>query len=280
MNIRSIVSSALLLTSSLALGPRLLAAPLNDASLPSSQFDVTEKTQVPGSTLTPGHYSIRVLDHLTDRLVLQIDNEQGKTRSTFLALPQSEAATGRTGAIPYGDAKNAALRGFAFSDGTSVEFVYPKAQAVAIARQNSTRVPAIDPPSEGLPADNKLSKQDMTLVTLWLLSPTFVGTESKPTGVLAQRYQAPAPAQTASPQPEVASNPQPTPRPAPAYQAVTPTPAPQPLQIAQNTPHRAVAARLPKTGSSMPLVWLFGGLSLFGALALRFRKAVSAPAGV
>ncbi len=51
-----------------------------------------------------------------------------------------------------------------------VEFVYPKADAVAIATSNPAKVPAVDPASEGKVTDNTLSQGDMQLLTLWLLS--------------------------------------------------------------------------------------------------------------
>ena len=57
-----------------------------------------------------------------------------------------------------------------------LEFVYPKGDAVAIAKSNNAKVPAIDPVSEGRPEELKgLSKTDLELVTLWLLSSTQVG---------------------------------------------------------------------------------------------------------
>jgi hypothetical protein len=48
------------------------------------------------------------------------------------------------------------LRGWYFAGAPSVlEFVYPKAEAVAIAKSNQATVPAIDPASEGRPVSIK-----------------------------------------------------------------------------------------------------------------------------
>lgn len=273
MRLKSAVCAALLSLGVASYRPlQAVASVLNDTDLSTSQFDVTDKTQVPGSTLAAGHYTIRILDHLSDRSVLQIESDKGKLSSTFLGLPNSQMGHGQSGAIPYGDTRKAALRGFAFADGTVLEFVYPKAQAVTIARLNSTKVPAIDPPSEGLPADNKLSRNDMSLVTLWLLSPTFVGNESKPMAVLAQRYQAPA----APVQPVVAQT-QPAPTIQPVRTTATVAPAPQPVLMAKVT-RKPVLAHLPHTAGYLPLVWLFAGLSFFGALMLRLKKGLGASA--
>ena len=89
-----------------------------------------------------------------------------------------------------------------------VEFVYPKAEAVAIAKSNQSKVPAIDPASEGKVADKSLSKDDMEVVTLWLLSSTTVGPNDTTPAIKAEKYQ------------QVASN----------------EPPPQPAQQVQQSP--------------------------------------------
>ena len=70
-----------------------------------------------------------------------------------------------------------------------VEFVYPKADAVAIAKSNQSKVPAIDPASEGKVADKNLSQDDMEVVTLWLLSSTTVGPNDSAPAIKAEKYQ-------------------------------------------------------------------------------------------
>ena len=63
--------------------------------VPYSQFSVQENTQIPGATLKPGSYNIRIVDHLSDRMVLRVERD-GKAQATFLALP----GTGRTAPDP------------------------------------------------------------------------------------------------------------------------------------------------------------------------------------
>ena len=82
-----------------------------------------------------------------------------------------------------------ALRGFVFANGTSVEFVYPKADAVALANANSATVVAIDPASEGRPELAKLTNSDMEMVNLWMLTPVRVGPGNGQKGIEAKRYQ-------------------------------------------------------------------------------------------
>jgi hypothetical protein len=82
------------------------------------------------------------------------------------------------------------LRGWYFAGAPSVlEFVYPKSEAVAIAKGNQATVPPIDPASEGRPVSIKgLSKDDLEVVTLWLLSPTKVGPGDTSGGIQAAKY--------------------------------------------------------------------------------------------
>ena len=107
-----------------------------------SQFQVTDKTEVPGHTLKPGSYSITVVDHLTDRMVLRVDGSDGKQEAIFLAIPGTNSLSAQGSAGPLdmkaGKGAHAALRGFRFQDGSTAEFVYPKAEAVSLAKANST----------------------------------------------------------------------------------------------------------------------------------------------
>jgi hypothetical protein len=207
------------------------AAPASDAA---SSFSVSEKTAVPGLTLQPGSYSIRMVDQMADRVIVRVDSASGGAHSTFIglrdpALPKS----GSTGQISWGKAPDGqkALRGFTFPGGTTVDFVYPKAEAVSLAKLNSSKVPAIDPASEGKVEAKNLSKDDMEVVTLWMLSSTQVGPNDDAPAIKAERFQ-----QTAS----VAKKP--------------------------------VIAALPHTGSTMPIVWMVGVFSLLGAGVLRVKR--------
>jgi hypothetical protein len=113
-----------------------------------------------------------------------------------------------------------------------LEFVYPKEEAVAIAKSNQAKVPAVDPASEGRPLTIKgLSKSDLELVTLWLLSATHVGPEDSSGGIQAERYR------------QVAS-----------------------------VSHRPAIARLPQTASNLPLIGLLGFCSLLLAISFRIFR--------
>jgi hypothetical protein len=197
-----------------------------------STFTTSEPTNIPGLTLDPGSYSIRVVDHLSERYVVRIDAPGGRIHYSFLALENPEipkpAKAGRVlWSNPAGGKRY--VRGWLLPETSFVlEFVYPKAEAVAIAKSNQARVPAIDPASEGRPIEIKgMSKSDLRLITLWLLSSTHVGPGDTASGIQAERY------------PEVA------------------------------TARKPVISKLPQTASNLPWVALLGVLSVLSALTIR-----------
>lgn len=242
----------------------------------AASFSVTSPTSVPGKVLKPGSYTIRVVDHLSDRIVLRIEDPEGKPSTTFLGLPSSGLVSSSTGPVswPSSPKGSTALRGFAFAGGNAVEFVYPKDEAVAIAKVNTSKVAAIDPPSDNLPARKDLSREDMQMVTLWSLSSTRVGPNDAGPAIQAEHYKAPESVvaqSAAAPASSYTASSQPTPRAAatPRPRAVRPTPAPQ--QVA--TLHRpAVVSSLPHTASTLPTLLLLTLMSLAGAAALRFTR--------
>jgi hypothetical protein len=207
-------------------------------------FTVSEPTEIPGATLRPGTYTIHVVDHLSERYIVAIDALKGRMHSTFLAIENPEvpkpSAPGRVvwpnAPSKVGDKEY--LRGWLFRGEPAVlEFVFPKSDAVALARSNDAQVPAIDPASEGRPVTIKgLSKSDMELVTLWLLSSTHVGPQDGAADIQAQRYR----------------------------------------QVASVT-HKPVINRLPQTGSQLPWIALFGSFCMVTALSLRVYRPANLP---
>ena len=205
----------------------------------SARFTVSEQTQIPGALLSPGAYSIRILDHLSDRMIVEVDGVNGAaTHTTFIGLANAGIPKAPAGALAYSVAGSGkrALKGFAFANGTTVEFVYPKADAVSLAKVNAQKIPAIDPESEGRVAASDLSNADMKLVTLWMLSTSKVNPEDGGAGIKAERYQ----------------------------------------QVASAHP-RPVLKSLPHTASYSPVLWVVGLLSLIAAAALRFRRPQMQP---
>ncbi len=260
MRLKALVCSASLLAGS---------AMMYAAGPAATHFTVSEQTQIPGLTLKPGTYSIRVVDHLSDRLIVRIENAQGNAHATFLGIQNSGIAKpSASGPVVWTKSPKdgPAIRGFEFpGNGPVVEFVYPKAEAVSIATVNDSKVPAIDPASEGKVADKSLSKNDLEVVTLWLLSSTTVGPSdaaaAKP-GIQAERYQAPPSSEVAS----VGSGPA-------TGDATDARGGSSPVRKA-----KPVIAKLPHTASAMPLIWMLGGLCLLSAALLRLIRRSGGPA--
>ena len=204
----------------------------------SAKFKVTQQTMVPGTTLKPGSYSIRVLDHLQDRFIIRIEQVGGSSKATFIGVRSPALmSTAHSGTVLWGAAPEgeAALRGFTFGHGTPpIEFVYPKDDAVALAKLNDGQVPAVDPASEGKPAQlSGLSKSEMQMVTLWMLSPTRVG-----------------PNDSAGPQIK----------------------AEKLTQVASAKSSKPPIARLPHTASDLPAILWIGLLATVGAVFLAGRR--------
>ena len=235
-------------------------------------FSVTQKTKVPGKVLKAGDYSIRVVDHLSDRVILQIEDPKGKPQTTFIAVENSTLRkTGSSGPVLWSAKKgDEAMRGFTFPGGSAVEFVYPKDEAVSIAKDTSGNVAAIDPASEGHTSAKHLSNQDLQLLTLWSLSPTRVGpADHSQAAIQAERYQVPA-VQVAAAQ-----------KPAPAIWAKYPDGPPStssaratPVSVRSSAPvHRpALMASLPHTAGDQPLIALGGLAAAMAAGLVRYRR--------
>ena len=242
----------------------------------SAPLGVDQKTAIPGHLLNPGDYAIRVVDHLKDRFILQVEDTSGNPISTFIGLHNPDfdpfVALKHQGPIFWTAAPKGekAIRGFSFPNGNTVEFVYPKAEAVALAQLNTNSVPAIDPESEGRKPDPKLSPEDREVVTLWMLSATRVGPKNGTPAIAAKRFVAPA--ETA----EAAPPPAPAPTSAPAIPPQAKQVRPAPVQIAKAEPApriHSTVKKLPQTASELPLTLLFSFVLLCSAGTLRLTRA-------
>ncbi len=158
-----------------------------DPGRPAASFTVSALAAVPGKTLPPGSYSIHVLDRLSDRYILQVDGAEERSHTLFLGIPSTTLSAGKSGEIDWkAQAEGATyLRGWKFAGLPALEFVYPKNDAVAVAKANGATVPAVDPESDNI-TSVKLSEDEQKIVTLWLLSPTPVG-PGAPAGIAAKK---------------------------------------------------------------------------------------------
>ncbi len=275
----------------LLLSPTVLHGQTASTSVVASQtgsLQITQKTEAPGLSLSPGSYTMRVADHLNDRIIIQLQRK-GAILATLLAYPANNlsASTG-SGPIIFnaGLKSKPTLRGYAFPGGLTVEFVYPKKDAVALAKDNNVRVMAVDPGSEGRPKLPQLTQTDLNEVTLWMLTPTPVQPGETGPGIQAARYQAPAPASAPPIQQAEATTP-PPPQATQSYAASSQpaSPAPThrtnaPVQVARletpARPHvRPAVKQLPHTASNGPLLYLATLLSFGTASILSIRRRIT-----
>lgn len=159
---------------------------------PTTDFTISNPSHVPGATLQPGTYSIHIVNRLSDRVILKVDAANGSVHSMFIGVPNDKIGRpAGSGTVNWANSPDGTtyIKGWYFPGSSSVvEFVYPKADAVALATSNPSKVPAVDPASEGKVTDNTLSQNDMQLLTLWLLSLEEVGPGNAPS-IKAARYE-------------------------------------------------------------------------------------------
>jgi LPXTG-motif cell wall-anchored protein len=209
---------------------------------------VNETVIVPGGkntiTLEPGKYVMKLMDSPSNRHIVQVFNEEeSRLLTTVLAIPNYRLQpTGDTKfgfwETPAGQPK--AMRSWFYpGDNFGQEFVYPKQQAIEIAKVTHERVPMTT--QEDL-ASAQVSTVDQAGTVHELDKETYRQTE------VAQAQPTPAP--------EPAPAPEAAPEPAPAA-APEPTPAPDVL---------------PTTGSEYPALAFAGLLALAAAGLARVAR--------
>ena len=152
----------------------LVAAPVEQT------FTVSSAWQVPGATLQPGDYRIRVEDTLPDRSIIQIVSmADNRVVTTFISVPSTGLQVGAESLFVFWNARDGkptnVVRGWRAKQESNVrEFVYPKAEAANLAKSSLLSVPAIDPESEPSIKSKKLTETDMRVIQLWALEVTQI----------------------------------------------------------------------------------------------------------
>ena len=226
-----------------------------------TEITVKEAIQVPGKTLPPGKYVLKLFNSNVDRHVVQIFNErQDKVEATLLAFNNYRLRpTGET-VLSYWETpagSQPALRAWFYpGDNYGQEFAYPKEMAAQISqRNNNAEVPSF----EGNPSD-------------------LVGKE-EPSISQNQSSQA-LNDQPVNPQPETAAA---RFNASPARDTTTPKPISEPQLLAQNqnqplapaaqTPPAREPSELPQTASLIPLIAMGGMILIAFATALHWIRS-------
>jgi LPXTG-motif cell wall-anchored protein len=216
-----------------------------------------EVMQVPGTTLQPGTYVIRLADSDSNRHIVQFfDKDEKHIITTVLAIPNERVRpTGKTvfafWEVPAGQPK--ALRAWFYpGDNFGQEFAYPKLEADRIAASNN---------NAAVPIAESTEKTKTEVATVTPAEPVAVEPAPAPPPPAAE----PAPAPV-----EIAAAPQEPPA-VTSVQVAPPAPA---TVYRDDTPKIATAERLPKTASNAPVYGLIGLLAIAGALVLKARYSL------
>lgn len=253
-----------------------------------TRFTVNHPFEVPGMTLQPNtRYVIRVMGSPSNRNVVQVLNEdETKMLTMFMAISDERLEPADKTVFTFIETQP----GYAlpvkewFYPGRLIgrEFVYPKEQALEIARHAK----------EPILAAEAVNLHDLSATKVETISPLGAETaptataenvpkaevppaqEAKPTPPVAEEQPAP-PAPPEQP-PSVAENKppevqQPPAPPAPAAQA----PAPAPASPAPAPTEQPARRELPRTAGELPLIALIGALCLGAGLGLKVLSARS-----
>jgi hypothetical protein len=273
---------------------------------------------IPGMTLPAGTYTFRLADSPADRHIVQIfDKEQSKIFATLLAVPAERNQAEGEPVITFRETpadRPPALRYWYYAgEKAGNEFVYPKSQAMMIARASGEGVMAIESESTnvsdwtGTPT-RVTATADQTTTTASTATATSTAstastttaepttppatatgtttgtatgtTASTATGTTTGTMTGTATGTTAPPttaQPTTTAE-RPATVPAPMTSAPDqprPTTAPATTPETVGTSGRTEPSELPKTASELPLVGLIALFAFAGAVTLRVaRKAV------
>ena len=208
--------------------------------------------QLPGKTLPAGSYRFEMADINNAAHIVRVLNAEGtQVIGTFTTIPatmKTRDLSSQDSLVMFAErpagAPQAAKEWYYPGRSVGEQFVYPKDQAIAIAKANNTSVPAFD---EG----DKVVRIDQT----GAVADGDRQAESVTARAEAARAPAPAAAAPAAAQARPAAEPQ-------AVGTSGQSPAAQPAP-------RPARTELPRTASQLGLISMLSGLSLVSALGMR-----------
>lgn len=243
----------------------------------AQDFNTNERTyltfsstvELPGVTLQPGTYLFRLADSQSNRHIVQIFNQdETQIHATILAVPAERIEVTGENVVTFRETAEGAIPAVQYwyypGDRIGHEFVYPKDQAMKIARRTGQNVLS----TEGTMASSESTVSSMDpegRTTEWTYEGRAASAETQPgtvtgtTGV-SRMPETRTAEETVAPQRETR-----------APEAETPPAEPAPTRAQQGAVGTAgqPAAELPATASPLPLSGLIGLLSLGAAAALR-----------
>jgi LPXTG-motif cell wall-anchored protein len=212
-------------------------------------FTFSAPVQLPGVTLPAGRYLFRLADPTTGRKVISVLSGDGKTPLAMLhTIPNRMAEAPRDAEIRFMEtpANMAPAIKTYWYPGKSIgyEFIYPRQQALELARASSQ--PVLTTNTE----TREFETADLSRVT----------GAGVPAPVIVEEAPAPVVVTGRAQQGEVASS--------------APTGAQDPQ--ADERARRSTRTELPQTASSTPSLVLVGALTMLAGLALALRRRTAA----
>src|SRR5258708_39983197 len=278
------------------------AATLFTATIASAQGILPDRKTIvtfsgpvslPGTTLPAGTYVFKIADSAANRNIVQIfDRDDAKLITTLLAVAAQRDQAEGDPVVSFKETPSdrpPAVTCWYYAGGKDGnEFIYPKAQAMMIARASGEPVSAFDTDSSDLEAWKKGS---VTKVTPSPTSSTSTASTSTTSTATTTEPPAPMPAPTTTTTSTTTTAPvttEPEPKPAPATTPpvaaepppmAPPAPATAAPSIAQRQPAQPVGTSgrtLPRTASELTLVGLIRLIALAGAFGVRaLRRSIA-----
>jgi len=270
--------SVAVLVSGLIVAAFLMAPPAAQASETDrlTHFMVNQNFEVPGKVLEPNtRYVMKLHDSFQNRNVVQVYTDDEKHLLTqFIAINSERMEPVNKTTFTFIEVQPGCPKPIRewFYPGRNIglEFVYPKEQALEIAKHalqpvltTETAVNLHDLATVTITAQEPIRGDFGTTATAQNTGPSAVQEEQKVEKQQQAEVTPPAEEQT-----QIAQEPQPvTPAPEPEVQQPAP---PEPVQTAENQPRE-----LPKTAGELPLVGLLGMLCVGLGLGLKKVSARS-----
>jgi hypothetical protein len=210
--------------------------------------------QIPGATLPAGSYVFKLADIPGNRHVVQVfDKDEKKIYTTMLAVPNQRMEPSDKPIVLFSERASGSPQAVKvwYYPGETIgnEFVYPKSQAMKIARETHTRVLAMNNETKSANTAGEIPVE-MKSAALGYFDENgnWVSDTEKPVV-------------TSNPAAETART------------TTTPAPTMAKADTAGTSGARPARKHLPRTSSSLALFELISGLSLAGGFAVRAVRA-------
>jgi hypothetical protein len=238
---------------------------------------------IPGHTLPAGTYHFQLADSNANRNIVQIFDNDNKLVATMLAVPARRNEAQGDPVITFKETRSdlppAVHYWYYAGESTGSELVYPRSQAMEIARASGEPVMATDTESN---ESNDLKNSKITKVNPNDANAQPSTTQPDTTTAPQQSTQPTSTPVTTAPTASTTTTEQPsrttTAPTTTAPQATTPTttaeqrtpPTSQPETVGTSGRHSAKS--LPKTASNLPEIGLIGLIALSAGLGMRYTR--------